>query len=248
MSEPKESLTWEQVEALPLLHSWEEAVKGKVVRIGKHTAPPKQFVRDGDSRYVWERLIYDPYSSRVYMDDRQAKATIDGVLLFGNQMERRGPTERYDPFEMVWMERLNRIDEAFSQVVKSPNSEALWDGYVFRVGDAWYSDYTTYRTGGEARAFFTAREAAVALEDRSRAYWRTPEEAEKAKTEWLLKEERAAAETLRQRKEAAALEERRRAEDAEIAALEQQLADIERTRYLNELRAKVAQAKENGDV
>lgn len=248
MSEHKKGLTWEQVQALPLLRSWGEAVKGQVVRIDKNTIPPEQFVQDGDLQYTWERLIYDPYQGRVYMDHRKTTPSIDRVLLFGRPMERRGPTEWYDPFETVRMERLNCIGEAFYQQVKAPNSETLWDVYVFRVGDAWYSDYTTYRSGGEAQAFSTAQEAADALRERTRACWPSPEEIKRKEEAERLEAARVEADARRQRREAAALEERRRAEDVEIAALQVQLEAIERTRYLNELRAKVAQAKENGDV
>lgn len=241
------SENWEEVQVLPHLRSWEDAVKGQAVRVDRNTIPPKQFVRDEDLLYTWKRLIYDPYSGRVYLDDRQTKPTIDEVLLFGSPMERRGPTERYDPFETAVVERLNRIDEVFEKLVKPLNSEAPWV-YVFRVGDAWYSDYTTYRAGGEAQAFTTAQEAADALKERTRRFYKDPDEIKRKEEEKRLEAERVAEETRRQLAKAAALAERRRAEDEEITALEAQLADIERTRYLNELRAKVARAKENGDV
>jgi hypothetical protein len=236
--------TYEDVTALPYLRSWDEAVEGQTVRVGKDTRPPKQFLLDEVGSYTWGRLRYDPYSCNVYMDHRKTKVTIDGVLLFGRQMDRLGPSEPYNPFWTVGVERLKCIDEVFSQRVKAPDSETLWEVYVFRVGDVWYSDYTTYRTGDEAQAFTTASKAAAALEKRTRSRLPSPEDMEREATEKEAEDERVAADIRRQREEVTALEERRSAESAENAALEAHLADIERTRYLNELRAKLAQHKE----
>lgn len=249
-SESKKNLTGEDVQKLPVLRSWESAVKGQIVRIDHElTPPPKQFSRDEkDGEYKWGRLIYDTYKGTVYLDRQETKSTLDEVILFGRPMERQGPSEPYNPWDTGRTDRLNRIEEAFFQTVKAPTSDALWEVYVFRVGDAWYSDYTGYLNGGAPQTFVTAQEAAAALEKRTRSRWLSPDEKKRIVEEMENALRREDERVMQQRIDAEAREQRRRAENAEIAALEAELADIERTRYLNELRAKVARARENGDV
>lgn len=244
MSDHKKNLE----QRCPIILSWEDTVEGQPLRIGWDTPAPKQFVRDGDLMYSWKRLIYRLESGLVHLDHRQTSKTIDGVLLFGQPLIQGSPLERYNPFNMAALERLNLIDEAYYQHVKVTGSEDLRDVYVFRAGDTWYSDYTEYQKTGGASAFSTAQDAADALADRTRCPWPDPSEIEKKAVEMRLEAERAAEESRLKQRAAEELEERRQAENAEIAALEEQLKDIERKKYLRELRVKVAQAKENGDV
>ena len=235
-------------QALPPLRPWE-------VSLTRGTLPPKQFVRDGYLQYTWKRLVYDLYTGRVHLDHRKSTSTVDEVLLFGRPMRRGSPLEPLDALDTVAVDRLNLIDEAFFQTVKASDSEPVWEGFVFRVGVGWYSDYTTHRNGGTSLAFATAQEAANDLNERTRSFLPDMAETERKEIKRLLEAEHVAEETRRMREEAEAVDERRcaederrRAEEAEIAILEQQLADIERTQRLNELRAKVAQARESGDA
>jgi hypothetical protein len=241
------------------LRSYDNVVPGQLNIIADMTKPPtgvfehtpRRWDENGfqvnDDIYKTDRLRYK--DGRVWIDKKLTAPKTSEVSIFGLATVVR----HHDLCCFYTKETLSRM----SLIEESVNA---WNIYAFRVGALWYMDFVAFISGEETATWGSLEEVVTAFEQATWPTWRedvpvVDGEDYYARDQRIrdfkfgrvpagldpqkIKEAEKEAERLAAEKKA-----RREAEDAEMAALEAELADLERQEKLKQLRAKVAQMKE----
>jgi hypothetical protein len=218
---------WEQCRGLP---------KGTRVRVGGTMPPPPGFsrVERGTTTPVYVRGNVEYNAPRI-SPNRDTMTKMDGTIRVCGKDIHFNNIGCSTIYEEEWMEATGAVDVSAAFLHGKPGN--WFSGVVFRANGRWYNSFKYYLMGS-ATPYETAQEAADALTLRL-GYVETDETTNaRADASPSLSVEKEA-ERLATEKKA-----RRAAEDAEMTALEAELADLKRQEKLKQLRAKVAQMKE----
>jgi hypothetical protein len=228
--EERRITNWEQLKGLP---------KGTVVRLGGSMPPPPGFARV-------ERGAYSPvyvlgrveYSGCRISPNRDTMTKMDDTIRVCGKDIHFNNIGCSTIYEEEWVEATGAVDVSAAFLHGKPGN--WFSGVIFRANGRWYNNFPAYLMGlmGKTTPFDTAQEAADALTLRL-GYVETDETTNASVDASPSLSVEKEAERLAAEKKA-----RRDAEDAEMAALEAELADLERQEKLKQLRAKVAQMKE----
>jgi len=221
---------WEQLKGLP---------KGTVVHVPGNMPPPPGFsrVERGTTTpvYVLGRV---EYSGSCISPNRDTMTRMDGTFRVCGKDVSFNNIGCSTIYEEEWLEATGAVDvSAWFLYKKEGDNRGDRHGVVFRANSRWYNNFPAYLMG-KTTPFETAQEAVDALSLRL-GYVETDETTNASADASPSLSVEKEAERLAAEKKA-----RRAAEDAEMVALEAELADLERQEKLKQLRAKVAQMKE----
>jgi hypothetical protein len=237
------------------LRSYDNVVPGKLNIIADMTKPPtgvfehiprrwnkRGFQINGDI-YKTDRLLYK--DGRVWIDKKLTAPRTNKISIYGVPCDVTHHKLGYF-YTKETLGRMSLIEESVS----------TWDVNAFRVGDLWYTDFEAFIFGKDTETWGSLEEVVTAFEQATWPTWRKDVpvvdgenyhernlrildfklgRVPAGSNQQKIKEAEKEAERLAAEKKA-----RRDAEDAEMASLEAELADLERQEKLKQLRAKVA--------